>query len=121
VAVNRHRYAIQIAAPLNEFLRALGRFRLMLWLSALVLMIGAGYGGYWISGRALKPVDQITATAESISIRNLSDRLEVPNASDELQRLSKTLNRMLARWTRRYRGSHSSQPMLLTSYGRLFQ
>jgi heavy metal sensor kinase len=97
VTVNRHRYAIQIAAPLNEFLRALGRFRLMLWLSAPVLMIGAGYGGYWISGRALRPVDQITASAESISIRNLSDRLEVPATSDELQRLSETLNRMLAR------------------------
>jgi heavy metal sensor kinase len=97
VTVNGHPYAIQVAAPLNEFLRALDRFRLMLWLSVPVLLIGAGLGGYWISGHALRPVDRITTTAESISIRNLSDRLEVPNTSDELQRLSETLNRMLTR------------------------
>jgi signal transduction histidine kinase len=42
-------------------------------------------------------VDQITTAAESISISNLSDRLAVPKTSDELQRLSETLNRMLAR------------------------
>jgi signal transduction histidine kinase len=58
---------------------------------------GRSLGGYLISRRALRPVDQITTAAESISITNLSDRLEVPRSSDELQRLSETLNRMLAR------------------------
>src|SRR5262249_38573641 len=86
-----------VAASLHEFYAALERFRLILWLAAPGLLIVAGLGGYWISRRALRPVDQITATAESISIRNLSDRLEVPNTSDELQRLSETLNRMLTR------------------------
>jgi heavy metal sensor kinase len=95
--VNNQPYAIQVAAPLNEFYEALERFRLILWLSVPLLLIGAAVGGYWISRRALKPVDRITAAAESISIRNLSDRLEVPNTADELQRLSETLNRMLAR------------------------
>ena len=97
VVVNNQPYAIQVAAPLNEFYEALERFRLILWLSVPLLLIGATVGGYWISRRALKPVDQITTAAESISIRNLSDRLEVPNTADELQRLSETLNRMLAR------------------------
>src|SRR5205807_6066516 len=97
VTVNGHSYTIQVAAPLNEFNQALERFRLILWLSAPVLLIGAGLGGYWISRRALKPVDQITTAAESISISNLTERLEVPNTSDELQRLSETLNRMSAR------------------------
>lgn len=97
VVVNSQPYAIQVAAPLNEFYEALERFRLILLLSVPVLLIGAAVGGYWISRRALQPVDQITAAAESISIRNLSDRLEVPNTADELQRLSETLNRMLAR------------------------
>lgn len=62
-----------------------------------LLLIGAGLGGYLISRRALRPVDQITTAAESISISNLSERLEVPKTSDELQRLSETLNRMLGR------------------------
>ncbi len=97
VVVNSRPYSIQVAAPLKEFYEALERFRLILWFSVPVLLIGAGLGGYLISRRALKPVGQITAAAESISISNLSDRLEVPETSDELQRLSETLNRMLAR------------------------
>jgi heavy metal sensor kinase len=97
VVVNSHPYTVQVAAPLNEFYQALERFRLILSLSAPVLLILAGFGGYFISRRALRPVDQITSAAESISIRNLSDRLEVPKTSDELQRLSETLNRMLTR------------------------
>jgi heavy metal sensor kinase len=97
ITVNGHPYTIQVAAPLHEFYQALERFRLMLWLSAPLLLVAAGLGGYWISRRALRPVDRITTAAESISIRNLSDRLDVPNTSDELQRLSETLNRMLSR------------------------
>ncbi len=97
VVVNGQPYSIQVAAPLHEFYEALERFRLILWLSVPMLLIGATVGGYWISRRALQPVDRITAVAESISIRNLSDRLDVPNTADELQRLSETLNRMLAR------------------------
>jgi heavy metal sensor kinase len=54
-------------------------------------------GGFWLSRRALRPVDRITAAAESISITNLANRLDVPATGDELQRLSETLNRMLSR------------------------
>lgn len=97
VVVNGHPYTIQVAAPLKEFNEALERFRLILWLAAPLLLIGAGLGGYLMSRRALIPVDRITTAAESISITNLSDRLEVPKTSDELQRLSETLNRMLSR------------------------
>ena len=97
VVVNNHPFTIQVAAPLKEFYEALERFRLILWFSVPLLLIGAGLGGYLISRRALRPVDRITAAAESISISNLSERLEVPKTSDELQRLSETLNRMLAR------------------------
>src|SRR5207247_1021438 len=91
VVVNGSPYSIQVAAPLREFDEALARFRLVLWLAAPLLLIGAGLGGYLISRRALRPVDQITAAAESISISNLSDRLAVPKTADELQRLSETL------------------------------
>jgi len=97
VVVNGHPYTIQVAAPLREFNEALERFRLILLLVAPLLLIGAGLGGYLISRRALNPVDRITAAAEFISISNLSDRLGVPKTSDELQRLSETLNRMLSR------------------------
>jgi len=97
VIVNGNAYTVQVAAPMNEFYDALERFRLILLLPVPLLLGLAGVGGYWISPRALRPVDRITSAADTISIRNLSDRLDVPKTSDELQRLSETLNRMLAR------------------------
>lgn len=50
-----------------------------------------------MSRRALEPVDAITRAARSIGIENLSERLEVPAAGDELARLAETWNGMLAR------------------------
>lgn len=71
-------------------------FLLLLSLSPLVILI-ACLGGWWLSGRALKPVNDITAAALNISIENLSQRLPVPKTGDELARLTNVLNTMLAR------------------------
>ena len=54
-------------------------------------------GGAWLSGRALKPVNDITAAALTISIENLAERLPVPPTGDELARLTEVLNTMFAR------------------------
>src|SRR5262249_37582050 len=83
--------------PLGEILLALRRFQWTLLLSIPLLLAIASGAGFWVSRRALEPVDRITRAARSISIQNLSDRLEVPSTSDELARLSETLNEMLAR------------------------
>lgn len=92
----RH-YRILVAAPLEGSELTLRRLReVLLWSTPLVLLIGS-LGGYWLSRRALAPVDAITRAAQSIGIENLSQRLEVPAAGDELHRLSETWNRMLER------------------------
>jgi two-component system OmpR family sensor kinase len=59
-------------------------------------------GGWLIAGRALRPVDRVTAAAASIAAgdgtsTSLSARLPVPQTNDELARLSSTFNAMLAR------------------------
>ncbi len=91
------RYQVQIAVSTESFDRALDRFRLVLCLSAPLFLAVAALGGYWMSRRALAPVDEITRTARSISAQNLSRRLLVPQTADELERLSATLNEMLER------------------------
>ena len=45
----------------------------------------------------MAPVDEISRTAQRISIENLAERLPVSQTGDQLQRLSETLNAMLAR------------------------
>jgi len=90
-------YLIQVAIEMDDFYEALDHFALMLFISIPTLLLCAAAGGYWISTRALAPVDQITQTARTISAQNLSSRLVVPKTGDELQRLSETLNGMLER------------------------
>jgi heavy metal sensor kinase len=64
---------------------------------APLLLLAAAWGGYWLSRKALSPVDALTRTARSIGGGNLNERLEKLTTGDELQRLSDTLNEMLAR------------------------
>lgn len=51
--------------------------------------------GYIISKRMLKPIDNITRTAEKISINNLKERIDIKGPDDELKRLANTFNNML--------------------------
>jgi heavy metal sensor kinase len=97
IDVNGKPYTVQVAAPIHEALEALDRFRLLLLFTAPLLLIAASAGGYWLSTRALAPVDEISRAAQRISIENLADRLPVPPTGDQLQRLSETLNAMFAR------------------------
>lgn len=54
--------------------------------------------GYILSKRMLKPIDDITKTAERISINNLKDRIETGNSpDDELKRLADAFNKMTDR------------------------
>ncbi len=97
VALNGHPYYIQVAAPMDEFYEALERFLGRLLIFAPLALLLASALGYWISRKALAPVDQITQAAQQISAQNLSARLAVPRSGDELQRLTETLNQMLQR------------------------
>lgn len=95
--VDGQAYLVQVAVPMGDFEDALNRFKWFLILSSPLLLVLASVGGYWMSRRALAPVDEITRAAQEIHSRNLSRRLTVRQSRDELQRLTETLNSMLAR------------------------
>jgi len=90
-------YDAQVAVSLDEILGVMQDFRhLLLWLIPGVLIVSC-LGGYWLSSRALRPVDEITNVARSIGVHNLSQRLTVPQTGDELQRMAQTWNDVLER------------------------
>jgi heavy metal sensor kinase len=62
-----------------------------------LFMATAIAGGIVLTGRALRPVDQITQQAERITSTSLSARLPVIRSGDQLERLSTTLNTMIGR------------------------
>lgn len=90
-------YAVTVAAPMGAAHAALNRFHEWLLLLLLATILAAGAGGYFVSRRALAPVDDITGAVRAITVQRLDRRLPVPAADDELRRLASTFNSMLAR------------------------
>jgi heavy metal sensor kinase len=97
IQVNGRTHTVQAGLPNDQVIRTLSLLRRCLLMFAPLLFLAAAGGGYWLSRRALAPVDALTRTAQAISGNNLSARLESLNTGDELQRLADTLNQMLAR------------------------
>jgi heavy metal sensor kinase len=88
---------VQVGLAIDEFEEVKSGFLWTIGLGSPVLLLLAAVGGYWVSGRALRPVGEISSLAERISAQDLSARLPVNDADDELDRLSRVLNAMFAR------------------------
>ena len=67
-------------------------------LIVLVLVVAAGVGAaYVLAGRVLRPLQQITATAQRLSAEQLDERIALPGPEDELKDLADTFDAMLDR------------------------
>lgn len=95
--INGHVYTVEMGVPAEDAVETLHLFRSYLLMFAPLLLLVAAGGGYWLSRRALSPVDALVRTARDVSGTNLSSRLQKLQTGDELQRLSDTLNEMLDR------------------------
>ena len=88
---------LQVAVNMeNEYMFLKVLFILMACADAVGIAISL-LAGYLISRRMLLPIDRITKAAQSIGINNLSRRIEVSQADDELSRLAETFNEMIDR------------------------
>jgi len=97
IEVNGHVLTATMGIPTDDVAETLSLFRSYLLIFAPVLFVVAAWGGYWLSRRALSPVDALVQTARDIGGANLSSRVPKLETGDELQRLSDTLNEMLER------------------------
>jgi signal transduction histidine kinase len=68
----------------------------MLWGLGVMALFGIG-GGYWVSRKLLARIDALSDTTRTIMEGDLTGRLPVNGSGDELDRLSESLNLMLAR------------------------
>jgi signal transduction histidine kinase len=69
----------------------------VLLLGGPLALVIASLAGYLLTGAALRPVEEMRRQAETISAANLEERLAPGARNDELGRLGRTLNDMLAR------------------------
>jgi heavy metal sensor kinase len=67
-----------------------------------VAVLVAALGVWWITRKALQPLQEVAAAAEQIDAKALSRRLPVPQARDEVGRLVQVLNRSFERLERRF-------------------
>jgi heavy metal sensor kinase len=92
----------QVAATLTPVDHELAELLAVLLLTGPLALAGALGGGYLLARTALAPVDRMAAAADQITATKLDQRLEVPNPDDELGRLARTLNGMIARLERSF-------------------
>lgn len=88
---------IQVGAPIDMGLDTLNSLKRMLWVT---LSLGLAFSiifGYQLTRWSFQPVTRITKAAATLGIKDLSTRLKLPPAKDELQLLILTFNEMLDR------------------------
>jgi heavy metal sensor kinase len=90
-------YLVEFGALLDPVETMLDHLFMQLALGLPIAILIVVAGGWLLVRRSLMPVEQITRAAESITQHNLSGRLPVAHTGDELERLSISLNRMIAR------------------------
>lgn len=90
------RGAIQVARELRDVdLLQAGQVRTLLFLLPFAL-VGAAAGAYFLAGRALKPIGDLSRAAAEIAQGNLDQRLAVAG-NDEFAHLAATFNHMSVR------------------------
>jgi heavy metal sensor kinase len=97
VAAQGQQLVVVVGAPLETRDHALATLRTALIVGLPVALALASLLGYLLAAAALRPVERMRARAASISATRLSERLPVACSNDEVSRLGKTLNEMLAR------------------------
>jgi len=90
-------YQVLVGRTFAPDLKNLQDFGLgLIAIGVVVLAIGL-IGGWRLTDRALRPVEDISAAASRISAGNLSERINVADTDDELGRLARVLNSTFAR------------------------
>jgi len=94
---------VQLGLSLDEVRETLAVFLAILGVALPATLTLASLGGIFLAGRALRPVDRITRAAQTISAHDLSRRLNLDLPDDELGRLARTFDGMIARLDEAFR------------------
>jgi heavy metal sensor kinase len=88
---------LEVARSEDEVSETLRTLLLILAISYPSTLALASLGGVFLAGRALSPIDRVTRLARRLSAEDLSQRLNLDLPDDEVGRLARTFDDMLAR------------------------
>ncbi|HKR00785.1 MAG TPA: HAMP domain-containing protein, partial [Pyrinomonadaceae bacterium] len=90
-------YTLVVIRPLDEQEEIIEGAGGALLIGVLLALALASAGGYFLARKSLAPVVAMSETAARIGAANLHERLPVINERDELGRLARVFNKLLAR------------------------
>ena len=93
-------YTVRTARDFSEVEATVADVRRAYLLALPLLFALVGAGAWWLVRSALRPVQEISATARRITAEHLDRRLPLPARRDELGQLTAILNEMLERLER---------------------
>jgi heavy metal sensor kinase len=91
------RYSVQAGASDCQINLALTNLLASLAIVLPLIVVVSIIGGYLLMRRSLQPLHEIATIAEQITSRNLNERLRESPTGDEIEQLTKALNRMVSR------------------------
>ena len=118
---------LQVGQELDPVVATLASLQAQLLLGLALALLLAGLGGFFLAGRALRPINRITQIAQAISASDLGRRIQYQGPADEVGRLAQTFDTMLDRLQaafdreRRFTGdaAHELRTPLTTLKGRI--
>ncbi len=97
VQYNNKTYDIGIFRTYSHEYTIMRNFVILFIIINIIAFIISYYVSKFIANKILKPIRNITETAENISINDLQQRIEVPETDDEIRKLIITFNDMISR------------------------
>jgi signal transduction histidine kinase len=91
------RMRVRVGVRLDQFNADLAKVTRIIVLAGAAILLIAPLSGYWLAGRATRPLAEMFQTAAGLHPDNMMERLPVRQTGDELDRLSVTINGLLDR------------------------
>jgi heavy metal sensor kinase len=89
--------ALEVGRASGDVADTLRTLLLILGIAYPVTLVVASFGGIFLAGRALSPIDRLTRLARRMSAEDLSERLNLRLPDDEVGQLARTFDEMIAR------------------------
>ena len=88
---------LRVGTSLQPTDRMLQRLLTGLYIASPLTLFVSLLGGWFLAGRALRPVHAITQAARRIAAGDWSQRIQIPHSNDEIGQLASTFNDMIGR------------------------
>ena len=89
------RYIVRVGASTTMVTNDIAKLTRLMAGASVVILFVAPLSGYFLAGRATRPLARILATAARLGPRHMEERLPIRGTQDELDQLSHTINRFL--------------------------